>query len=248
LFSSIALSVAFTIMFVVTGAYALVRFALITADAAGGGDRLAEMSHLLMSVAMIAMTWGAGGGSLARTLQIAVFGAFGIWFLRRVVLGRSGHELLPAIDHAVTDAAMVWMVAAMPLIMGMSMAAMAGGGSTGHAGHGGHGSNDQPGGAMPGTGELAAPAPAWVVVVTVAFAVLLAASALFWAVRAWRGESEPVDPAPVGDPVDGGGATAVRTSTVDARTGLAALTGTRQDAGCHLLMSVGTAGMLLAML
>ncbi len=79
--------------------------------------------------------------------------------------------------------------------------------------------------------------------------VFLAAGAVFWAVRAWRGGTEPVpDELPAGGDVAGGAATAVRTRTARGRVGLAALTGARQDAGCHLLMKVGMAGMLLAML
>lgn len=242
--SSIPLSVAFTVAFVVTGVYALVRFALVAADGDRGGDRPVELSHLLMSVAMIAMTWGAGVGGVARTLQIAAFGGFALWFLCRVILVRTGsrHGRLLDADHAVTAAAMVWMVVAMPLIMGTPMA-------DGDAGHAAHGSGGAAGGAMPGTDDMAAPAPAWVVAVSVAFVVLLAAGALLWAHRAWRGGEEPTPAArPVGDSVDGGTAVAVQTRAADARTGLAALTGPRRDAVCHLLMNVGMAAMLLAMM
>ncbi|WP_232661604.1 DUF5134 domain-containing protein [Pseudonocardia sp. TRM90224] len=243
MFSSIALSVAFTVAFVVIGSYALVRFALLTADGDADGDRVAELSHLLMSVAMIAMAWGAGMGTLARTLQIVVFGGFGIWFLRLALLGGhgTGHGRLAATDHAVTAAAMVWMVAAMPLIMGMSLA---GDDSGGHAGHGSHGSDA----AMPGSHEMAVPTPGWVTTVTVGFAVLLAAGALFWAVRAWRGKTASGETAPADEQADDCGAVAVRTRTAGTSIGLARLTGARQDALCHLTMSIGMAAMLLAML
>jgi hypothetical protein len=246
LLSSIALSVAFTVAFIVTGSYALVRYALISAGGEGDGDRVAELSHLLMSVAMIAMTWGAGTGTTARTLQIVAFGGFVLWFLRRAVLSRSGtgHGRLAATDHAVTAAAMVWMVAAMPLIMGMSMAAMSDGGAGGHAGHGAHGADT----AMSDVDAMAAPTPVWVTAVTVGFAVLLAAGALFWAIHAWRGAAEPDETAAADEHGDAGRAVAVRARAARTRTGLARLTGTRQDALCHLLMSVGMAGMLLAML
>jgi hypothetical protein len=247
---SLTSALVFTLVFAVTGGYALVRFALITADG-GGGDRLVELSHLLMSVAMVAMTWGAGTGRLAKALQIAVFAGLGMWFLARATLvtGGTGHGRLPDTDHAVTAAAMVWMVAAMPLIMGTSMAGMSDGASGGHAGHGGGAAGD---GGMPGVGEMdgaAATTPTWVLAVSVAFVVLLVAGAVFWAVRAWRGGAEPEPVAQLaGTGAAGGIAVAVRTRAVGGRTGLAALTGARRDALCHLLMSAGMAGMLLAML
>lgn len=250
MFSSIALSVAFTVTFIVTGGYALVGFALLTAEGDRGGDRLVELSHLLMSVAMVAMAWGAGTGGPARTLQIVVFGGFGVWFLRLAVLGRggSGHGRLPDIDHAVTAAAMVWMVAAMPVIMGMSMTA-SGGGAGGHAGHGGHGSGGAAGSAMAGMSGMAVPTPAWVVGVTVAFVALLAVGAVFWAVRAWRGGAVSLpEPVRVDDSGRGGTAVAVQPRTAVARSGLAALTGPRLDALSHVLMSAAMAAMLLAML
>lgn len=251
MFSSVTLSVAFTVAFIVTGGYALVRFALLTAEGDRGGDRLVELSHLLMSVAMVAMAWGAGTGGPARTLQIVVFGGFGVWFLHLAVLGGrgSGHGRLPDIDHAVTAAAMVWMVAAMPVIMGMSMTA-SGGGSGGHAGHGGHGSGGgAAGGAMAGMSGMATATPAWVVGVTVAFVALLAVGAVFWAVRAWRGGDVSLpEPVRVDDSGRGGTAVAVQPRTAVARSGLAALTGPWLDALSHVLMSAATAAMLLAML
>jgi hypothetical protein len=56
LFASHIVMVMFTIVFAVTGLYSLVRFATLVAGTAGEGDRVAELAHLLMSIAMIAMT------------------------------------------------------------------------------------------------------------------------------------------------------------------------------------------------
>jgi hypothetical protein len=78
------------------------------------------------------------------------------------------------------------------------------------------------------------PAPAWMHLVTVAFVVLLCAAALTWAAAALR--RAPVLAAagalPAGPPAPP----------------LLLRSGTRLDAACHVLMSLGMAGMFLAML
>ncbi|MEJ3652944.1 DUF5134 domain-containing protein [Actinomycetes bacterium KLBMP 9759] len=246
MFSSMVLTFVFTVVYVVTGGYALVRLALIVSGESSGEDRLAELCHLLMSLAMIAMAWGTGDGGLARTLQIGVFAGFAVWFLARALLGGRGHGRAPGVLHASASAAMVWMVAAMPLIMGMPMPAGGGDGDGGgHAGHGGHSAaaGEQVAGAA------GVPAPGWVVAVTVAFAAVLLAGAVFWAARLWTARlwaARAAAPAALPVPAlvgAGGGATAV-----EARHGLTALAGPRQDLVCHLLMSLGMAGMLVAML
>ena len=90
--------------------------------------------------------------------------------------------------------------------------------------------------AMSGMAMSSSRPPLWVQVVTVGFVVLLGVAAGAWVLRAVR-------PAPV--PV-----LAATASTPESavRPGPARLTGPRVDAGCHVLMSLGMAGMLLAML
>ena len=122
--SSLPLSLALTVLFTGTGVYSLLRWASLRAGVAGHhGDQVAELSHLVMSLAMVGMVW-AYGGSVADTVQLVVFGGFSCYFLGRLVLGRlrPGRPGCPAPSfHLLMAASMVWMVAAMPLLMaGMS--------------------------------------------------------------------------------------------------------------------------------
>jgi hypothetical protein len=111
MFSPPALELAFTAAFTATGVRSLVR--LLGPVPAGG--RTGEASHLLMSAAMVGMTWGLTGGpdSPTGTAQLVVF-----WLLALVVGVR---VLDPGERPRIGDAhqllmvgAMVWMVAGMP--------------------------------------------------------------------------------------------------------------------------------------
>jgi hypothetical protein len=211
MFGSPALELAFTLVFAVTGLYSLFRLV-----APAGGDRVAELAHLLMSVAMLGMPRGLTGGpeSASGVVQLAVFGLLGAWFLAHR-LRTGGPVLSGSAYHVVALGSMVWMVAAMPALMGTGGAA--GSGPGGHE-HDGHGATAAPG---PDGVAGAAPSP-WIQVVTIVGVLLLAAAAAGWAARAVR-------PGPV-------------------PAGTARLTGPRPAACCHVLMSLGMAGMLLAML
>ena len=79
-------------------------------------DRAAEAAHLLMSLAMIATTWGwtGGPGSTSGMVQVGLFGLFALWFVAGAVGGS-----IPDGLHTTNAAAMVWMVVAMPELMGM---------------------------------------------------------------------------------------------------------------------------------
>lgn len=55
-------------MLAATGLYSLLRFAARLSAAQAGNDRVAALAHLLMSVAMIAMTWAFSGGPDNRRL------------------------------------------------------------------------------------------------------------------------------------------------------------------------------------
>lgn len=219
------LSLVFTAVFLATAVYSLVRLAELGAIGDRSGSRAAELTHLVMSLAMIAMAWAWTGGptSPSGVLQIVVFGAATVWFALRALT--PGHPRAVAGYHVVMNAAMVWMVAAMPQIMGMSMS---GDPSGGHH-HGGSSS---------AAGSVAIATPAWVAAVTWLFAGLLLVTAVLWALRVRRPAA--ADCAGQGpDEIAGGVAVAARPAT-----GL----GARLDAGCHLLMSLGMAGMLVAML
>ena len=230
MFESLTLSWIFTIVFLATGLYSVVRYALLTSGAERDGDRTVELSHLLMSIAMIAMAWAwtGGPGTASGILQLAVFGLFAVFFLAQSV--SDGHDTAVSADHVLMNGAMVWMVAAMPALMGMS--ATAGGEGGGHAGHG---SDSRDMRAMASMEPIAT--PTWVTLVTWAFVVLLVASAVFWALRAARVETGRA----VEQAAGGGGAATI------VRPGLARVTNRRVDACCHLLMSLGMGGMFLAM-
>ncbi|MFR9805468.1 DUF5134 domain-containing protein [Pseudonocardia sp. RS010] len=265
MFSSPTTSWTFTLVFALTGAYSAVRFTLLTSGAERDGDRVAEFAHLLMSLAMIGMAWAWTGrpGGPGATVQIVVFGLLALWFLTRAARRATGHGRVSDAYHLVTAAAMVWMVAAMPQIMGMTTA-------VGPAGHAGHGS------AAPNTGGADGPmsgaTPLWVTIVTWTFVVLLGAAAVLWATRAVRAGSPgratqrsgvavvPSEPtarsescvplAPPSSVPEGSGPVPAEQAVAGPplRTGSTRLTSPRVDAGCHLLMSLGMAGMLLAML
>lgn len=112
-------TLAFTAIFTVTGLRSLARLVVRP-----GGDRMAELSHLLMSTAMVGMAWGwpAGTGTAGGLAQLVVFGVLAVAFVVRLLdpaeqrPAGSAHQLLML-------AAMVWMLLAMPA-------------SHGHHGHG----------------------------------------------------------------------------------------------------------------
>ncbi|GLZ54553.1 DUF5134 domain-containing protein [Actinomycetospora sp. NBRC 106378] len=198
----------FTAIFLVTGGYALVRIAQLLVTRDRDGSRVGELAHLLMSLGMLAMTWGVTGG----VLEVVAFGVLTVWFVRRLLLP-AGHERHVEAYHAAMSATMVWMLAAMPALM-------ASGDDAGSHHHGGS--------AMPfPTGA-----------VTFVLVVVSLAAAAFWLVRIVRPvPGEGCAPAVLAD----AGSVAVAARPV------VATVGSRLDAGCHLLMSLGMAGMLLAM-
>ncbi|TDV44267.1 DUF5134 domain-containing protein [Actinophytocola oryzae] len=221
MFASTALSFVFTVVFAVTGIYSLARLAAVLAGEGTPEDRLVELFHLVMSLAMVGMAWAFVGGpeTTGGRAQIVFFGAFTIWFVYRAAT----HSRLTNGYHFVMAAAMTWMVAAMPLMMGTS------GGSSGGGGH--HGSaapSEMPGMDGPAT---VTPTPGWVTAVTIGFAVLLPAAAGWWALRVLRTDEEA-------RPASSGGVATLAPAVPRVRI----------DVGCHVLMSLGMAGMLVAML
>jgi Domain of unknown function (DUF5134) len=211
----------------------------------------------LMSSAMIAMTWAFSGGpdTGSGILQIVVFGLIGLWFLTRAAGHGHGHGRIESAYHLVMAAAMVWMVAAMPVLMSgsgdvMNMSAP----NDTHGDHGSmagmdgmagmHATNGSTG--MPGMSAMVGP-PSWVRMVSYALLVLLVGAMALWASRLFRPAILRPTPSEVQAPdsavPSAGAAVAVRPRA----SGLTQLT-PRLDAGCHLLMSLGMAGALLAML
>jgi len=138
------------------------------------GEILVDINHILMSAAMIWMAWSMES-ELALWVQVGVFAVLTIALLS---LLRRAHNTPVRIDlagHLTLNAAMIWMLAAMPLLMaGMDM------------------SHDMdPGmsmdGQMPMGDAAAAPmtmsTPMWADVVNVIFVALSAATMLWWLYR-----------------------------------------------------------------
>ncbi|HTK63045.1 MAG TPA: DUF5134 domain-containing protein [Pseudonocardia sp.] len=182
MFSSVPLMSVFSVLFLVTGVYAVVRLAALASGVHASVDRAAELSHVVMSVAMIAMAWGWSGGpsSPSGVLQVVFFGLVGLYFLIGAV---RGHRALPASGyHLVMALAMVWMVATMPLLMG----------AAGSSGAAMEGMPWMTSGGSGATGPADPGAHPWVLPVSLVLVVLLLAAGVFWAARAARAARGPV--------------------------------------------------------
>ncbi len=142
----------------------------------GPHTRAVELSHLLMSLAMVAMVWMWGGPG-ARAVQLVVFTGFTAMFL--LLGGHAWRAARPDAGaafgyHALMAGSMVWMLAAMSTMTGHSWSGGAGGGHHDVAG--------------PDVGELVPAvtvAPLWTVFVTAGLVCGLVAAALAW-MRALR--------------------------------------------------------------
>lgn len=247
MFSSVPLLSVFTVLFLVTAVYSVVHLAALPSGASScvghSVDRAAELSHVLMSVAMIAMMWGWSGGpsSPSGALQIVAFGLIAIYFLTGAVRGHRA----PAAGayHLLMALAMVWMIATMPLLTGSGAAS-------------GMDMEDMPWMSSSESGPTGPVGPGeypWVLPLSLVFAALLVAATLLWAYRAVKrsdGRSAHCAPTEHCAPVEietGGGVVAVVTAPAP-RTSLGTLLAPRTDAVCRTLMSAGMAGMLAAML
>ncbi|ALE80790.1 hypothetical protein WY02_22945 [Pseudonocardia sp. AL041005-10] len=91
--SSLPLAWALTAVFAATGFYALARWATAVSERRSAAHRTAELAHLLMSAAMVVMTW-TWYGSAGLWTQIVLFSVLGVFFLvtasRGVPCGPSG--------------------------------------------------------------------------------------------------------------------------------------------------------------
>lgn len=115
-------SIAFIAIFTVTGLRSLVRLFARPA----GGDRTAETSHLLMSVAMAGMAWGwpTGSDTAVVAAQLVVFGVLAVVFVVRL-LESAERPQAGSVHHLLTSGAMLWMVLATPAAHGKGHAAAA---------------------------------------------------------------------------------------------------------------------------
>ncbi|WP_328997904.1 DUF5134 domain-containing protein [Kribbella sp. NBC_00709] len=109
-------------------------------------DRVLHLNHAVMSAAMIVMIWWPFG-RLGSWVQIAIFALLFLLVIRvdwQPVFERVGDTTA----HVLMNLAMIWMLAAMPLLMGDS--AMTPEAHADHAGHGGAMPSDASGMAMAG--------------------------------------------------------------------------------------------------
>lgn len=167
-------NVILTLLFVVT---AVICFAGL-ADRSRRGRRdagltdsdLIDITHGIMSVAMIVMTWWTVWDAVTWA-QVAIFAILALALVPSL-RGAKGAQAVDLVGHIVLDAAMIWMLAAMPLLMaGMDMSEDAGGA---HAGH--HG----------GGGVAIESTPVWVDVVNAVFIALCVAATVWWVWRSFR--------------------------------------------------------------
>lgn len=222
--ASLPLALALSAVFVLTGAYALVRWSAAMTGPLPPARRMAELAHLLMSVAMLVMTW-TWAGTTGVTAAIVLFTVFvGYFVVDAVHRYRTGsHGCAGGSAHALMAAAMVWMLAAMPLIMPVPVPVPVSGSAPGHSAHSGHAGDA-------GAGlDMAAPTgpSGWAVVLTVGVSAALLATSTFWAARALRGATAG---APLAATGGARGAAGGRNGAASSGAG-AELTGAGADAG-----------------
>jgi len=133
-----------------------------------------HVNHLVMSLAMLLMVWRPVG-TAGTWIQVALFALFGVVMLLGLPTVHAVGERVAVVSHVMLNAAMIWMLLAMPLLMGHDM----GGPVDAHAGHHGGGTGDEM--AMEMT-----PTPAWVEAVNWGAVVLSAVIAVWWLVRLLR--------------------------------------------------------------
>ncbi|OAN40770.1 DUF5134 domain-containing protein [Microbacterium sp. H83] len=168
-----------TIAFVFTGLVCLIDLMPRLARARGrkgpfDGEILVDVNHILMSAAMIWMSWSMES-ELALWIQVAVFTALTLALLPLLGRTRNAPARIGLLGHLILNAAMIWMLAAMPLLMaGMNM------------GHDMDSGMDM-GGQMPmddtTVGPMMMGTPMWADIVNVFFVALSAATMLWWLYR-----------------------------------------------------------------
>ena len=215
-----------TALFAVVTAFGLYQTARPVATGPRGvpAARLTHLLHAVMGAAMLAMAW-PWGTRLPVLPQAVLFGAAAVWFLLVAVVPGSalrnaisgGHARIHSVLHAAMMGTMAWMVAAMSASM-----------TTARHAPGGVGTASMPGMAMPGGGPgTAMGLHGGSRVAAGVLAGCFTLIALWWLARAFdaaRGVSA------------GGGEAAPAPSDRAA-----------YDAGCHGVMALGMAVMLLVM-
>jgi hypothetical protein len=225
--SSHVLGWTLTASFALTGVHYLARCVRPTG---GGGrplvGRLTGLTHLLMSLVMVAMLWSWRLG-VWRGVSIVVFAAAACWFGVRASVAGAGRVpaggRLELVQHAAMMGVMVWMILLVPANMASSA---------------GLGAHSMPGMGMSTAGMLSAGGP------TVANAVVgtyFLVATLWWIGRGLRQSWATASPAasPMVLETGCGGSVVVPARAWLRTNGLAVAS--------HAVMSAGTGVMLLAM-
>ena len=152
-------------------------------------DLIVHSNHLVMSIGMIAMVW-VSTGTIATWGQVAFFAVLTVVMIIGGVGLRGRTPRISLASHIVLNAAMVWMLLAMPLLMAHPMDDGAHGdaGGEGHAGHHGdhahsgdhahHGDHAHSGGSD--MAQAMAQTPDWATAVNWVAIVLSGLAAAWW--------------------------------------------------------------------
>jgi hypothetical protein len=252
--ASLPLALALSAVFVLSGAYALVRWSATTTASLPFSRRMATLAPPTMSVAMLVMTW-TWAGTTGVGVQIALFTVFAGYFaVDAVQRYRTGsYGCADGCAHAVMAAASAWMLVAVPRVMPAPVSASP------------PGPGSQPGLGSGAAMDMGTPTggAGWPTVVTVGVGAAVLATSAFWASRALRRPTvlagaalvEPADVVRTGlqrngtRPASAPAAAPAPTACATAEPASAThpLLGPRTDAGCHALMGLGMIAMLLAM-
>lgn len=162
-----------TVLFIFTGVYCLVL--LFThrswkAEGTSFDSSVIHLTHAVMSAAMIAMCWVVAFPDVANWAQIILFSALALALVPGLWRAPLVSRWVDLTGHIWLGAAMVWMIAAMPLLMA--------GTSEDHRGGGEHASGH--GDAVVAT----VPTPVWVDLVNAVFVAGSLALTLWWLYRA----------------------------------------------------------------
>ncbi|WP_341855291.1 DUF5134 domain-containing protein [Brachybacterium sp. GPGPB12] len=133
-----------------------------------------HVNHLVMSLAILLMVWRPVG-TAGTWIQVALFALFTVVILLGLPTVHGVSERVGVVNHVVLNSVMIWILLAMPLLMGHAM----GGSADAHAGHHGGGTGDEMAMEM-------APAPAWAEAVNWGAVVLSAVITTWWLVRLLR--------------------------------------------------------------
>lgn len=173
-------NVVLTCAFALTGLYCLFHLARSRSTAAPSrvltDEQVVHVNHAIMSVAMILMTWVMFGDALL-WMQVALFIVLTGSLVPNWIRARTAVERTDVATHIILDVAMVWMLAAMPLLMA-GMDHGSGGDHGNHGSHAEHGHHDMP--------TAVAATPAWADAVNWLFVVACAVTAAWWVLRGTR--------------------------------------------------------------